>query len=219
MCTNFALIKKDGTARLAERLGVDPAAFRYSADFRPGNTVSIVVERDGTRQVRDAIWWLYLRQTDRGLKPHPDYFSVNTNYARLATKAEYRTSRCILPASAFVESQSGKNPHLLEPEDGSAIAFGGLWKTWVDKTTGELVCSASIITLPGHPSLANIHKKSIPLWLPADEYDRWLDPDFRDIDALASLLTPTLRQNLRATPIDRATSKVAVGAAFTIDAA
>jgi len=82
MCTNFALIKKDGSARLSARLGVDKSEFRYNPDIRPGSLISIVVERDSKRLINDAIWWLYLQQTDTGLKPHPDYFSVNTNHAR-----------------------------------------------------------------------------------------------------------------------------------------
>ena len=139
MCTNFALINRDGTVRLAERLGVDPAALIYSQDFRPGATISIVHETGGSRLVSPAIWWLYLRQTPNGLKPHREYFSVNTNHARLPRKAEYRRSRCLIPVSAFVESQGGKAPHLLEPQDGSAMAFGGLYKEWTDRCTGERV--------------------------------------------------------------------------------
>lgn len=216
MCTNFALIKSNGAADLTRRLGVDDNQLRYNRDIRPGSRISIVVERDGERSVKDATWWLYLKQTDTGLKPHPDYFSVNTNYAKLERKAEYRTSRCIIPASAFVESQGGKNPHLLEPADGSAIAFGGLWKEWLDKVSGELVWSASIITLPGHPALENIHRKSTPLWLPDSAYGPWLDPSNQQISSFALLLEPALRVNLKATPINKATQKQPVGDSFII---
>ncbi len=133
--------------------------------------ISIVVERDGERLINEAIWWLYLQQTETGLKPHPDYFSVNTNHAKLSEKMKYRKSHRIIPAKAFVESQGGKNPHRLEPANGDAIAFGGLWKEWVDHATGQIVYSASIITLPGHPVLESIHRKSMPLWLPEEMYD------------------------------------------------
>ena len=218
MCTNFALINKDGTARLSDRLRVDSAAFIYSDDFRPGATISIVNEAGGPRQVRPAIWWLYLQQTPGGLKPHRDYFSVNTNHAKLPKKTEYRTSRCIIPASGFVESEGGKNPHLLEPKDGSAIAFGGLYKEWTDKVTGEHVTSASIITLAGHPNLAGIHRKSTPLWLPEETYDLWLSPDIQDTSLFDELLIPALRTELFATPVDRAGSKRPIGEPVTIPA-
>lgn len=227
MCTNFALIKSDGTAVLADRLGIDDRELRYSPDIRPGNVISIVVEEDGKRVVKDAIWWLYLRQTEQGLKPHPDYFSVNTNYAKLPQKAEYRQSRCIIMASAFVESQNGKNPHLLRPADGSALAFGGLWKTWSDKcptksqqNDGQVsykpVYSASIIALPGLPELADIHKKAFPLWLPKGVCDMWLDRSLTNTNCFADLLNPKLRVPLEAVPVDRATSKLQIGAPVVI---
>lgn len=220
MCTNFVLIKTDGTAELATRLLVDDAAFRYRNDFRPGSTISIVTGgaagETEQRRVLTATWWLYLKQTDAGLKPHRDYFSVNTNYRKLPKKPEYRTSRCIVPASAFVESQDGKCPHLLAPSDGRGIAFGGLYKEWTDRTTGEIVWSASIITLPGHPALENIHRKSTPLWLPAAAYDSWLSPYVTDTSVFDELLEPALQTNLIATPIDRAGSKQPIAESFTI---
>lgn len=219
MCTNFTLIKKKGIETLAQTLGVDADAFHYHDNFTPGSTISIVLQDANERDVWPAIWWLYLQQTERGLKPHPHYFSVNTNYAKLPQKYEYKTARCIIPATAFVESQDGKHPHLLEPADGRAIAFGGLYKHWVDNTTGEVVYSASIITLPGHRSLENIHRKSIPLWLPEDVYDDWLDPGFEDTKQFEDLLSPTLQTDLIATPIDKTMSKKPIAPAFTIPVA
>jgi len=216
MCTNFALIKTDGTVELGTRLLVDASDFIYSSDFRPGSKISIITGGRGQRQVLPAIWWLYLQQTDRGLKPHRDYFSVNTNYQKLSKKTEYRKSRCIIPATSFVESQDGKCPHLLEPKNGSAIAFGGLFKEWTDKTTGEIVYSASIITLPGHPALENIHRKSTPLWLPGEAYDRWLSSEITDTTQFEELLAPTLQADLIATPINKARSRQPTAVPFTI---
>lgn len=219
MCTNFALIKSSGVTTLADRLRIDPEALRYGKGFKPGSVISIVVDTDtdadidtgSGRQVLDAVWWLYLQQTDAGLKPHKDYFSVNTNHAKLASKVEYKRSRCIILATSFFESQDGKNPHELAPADGAAIAFGGLWKHWVDKTTGEVIQSASIITLPGIPALEHIHRKSVPLWLPADSYDAWLSRDVTDTRQFADLLIPKLQTDLVATPIDKVSTQVPIG--------
>lgn len=216
MCTNFALIKRDGTTQLAEQLGVNEDDFLFGNDMGPGSTISIVVDREGAHRVQAATWWLYLQQTAQGLKPHKDYFSVNTRYDKLAKKPEYKKRRCIVPASVIVESQNGKHPHLLEPADGSAFALGGLWKEWRDEATGELVYSASIITLPGHPALENIHRKSIPMWLPEDAYDQWLAEDITDPRVFEDLLTPVIRTPLKATLVDRARSKQPVAAPFVI---
>ena len=216
MCTNFALIKKNGVVELGNRLGVDSSLFHYSANIAPGQRISMVCNREGERLVLPATWWLYLQQTEQGLKPHKDYFSVNTNYAKLPQKVEYKKTRCIMPATAFVESQDGKNPHLLEPSDGSAIAFGGLYKQWMDRVTGEITYSASIITLKGHKALENIHRKSTPLWLPDDAIDDWLDDRITDTALFDELLIPSLRTPLTVTPIDKTMSKNIIGEPFVV---
>ncbi|MGI9292636.1 MAG: SOS response-associated peptidase family protein [Pseudomonadales bacterium] len=218
MCTNFVLIKRDGTATLADRLMVDQDEFLFNPDVAPGAKISIIIERDGTRQVKTAIWWLYLQQMETGFKPNRNYFSVNSSHAKLKKRLEYKTSRCIIPATAFVESQDGKRPHLLIPRDGSALAFGGLWKEWIDEETGEIIYSASIITLAGHPALENIHRKSTPLWLPDEAFDQWLDPNITDTSNFDDLLAPALRTDLTATPIDKTRSKQPIAESFTVSA-
>ena len=216
MCTNFILIKKNSTVELSDRLRINAADYIYSPNFKAASTISVVMEQDGDRRIASAIWWLYLQQTDHGMKPHKDYFSVNTNYAKLPKKVEFKKSRCIIPATAFVESQDGKNPHLLEPADGSAIAFGGLYKTWIDKISGEVIHSASIITLRGHKALENIHRKSMPLWLPESAYDDWLDSGLTDTKGFSDLLNPVFQTSLIATPIDKTMSKNPIAPPFVI---
>lgn len=218
MCTNFVVIKKNGLLALASTLGVNPEELLYLEHAKPGSRVSIVTDSPDGHQLRPATWWLFLKQTDSGLKPHPDYFSVNTNYAKLAKRPEYKTSRCIVPATAFMESQNGKHPHLLEPADGSALAFGGLYKEWVDKVTGEVTTSCSIITLPGIAQLEHIHRKSTPLWLAEADYEHWLDRELTNTEALEGLLEPRLVTDLKATPIDKMSSRIPIGETAVITA-
>ena len=217
MCTNFALIKKNGTARLADWLGVNPDDLLYGNDMGPGSTISIIVGEETKNVVLSATWWLYLQQAESGLKPHKDYFSVNTRYDKLSKKPEYKRRRCVVPATAIVESQDGKHPHLLEPADGSAFALGGLWKEWRDEATGDMVYSASVITLPGHPALENIHRKSMPLWLPMEGLEQWLSPAITDTKAFDDWLSPAFRASLLATPVDKARSKQPIGDTFLIE--
>lgn len=216
MCTNFALVKTSGVVSFAARLSVDPNAFIYGENFMPGSSISIVTGTEGGHVVRPATWWLYLQQTDQGMRPHKQYFSVNTNHLKVPKKPEFRYRRCIVPATAFVESQDGKRPHLLEPADGSALAFGGLYKEWFDKVSGETVWSASIITLAGIKALESIHRKSVPMWLPEDAYEAWLSPDVTDPGEIEYLLEPALRADLMATPIDSAGKKNPIGAPFYV---
>ena len=215
MCTHFVLVNKTGSVTRAHQLGVEASDLIFGA-FQPGSRISVIRQVEDQRRCTPAIWWLFLQQTPQGLKPHPRYFSVNTNHAKLPQRPEFRKTRCIILASAFIESQSGKNPHLLEPLDGSVMAFGGLYKRWVDQQTGVETYSASVITLKGHPALADIHRKSTPLWLSERDFAAWLAPE-TDIRSFDAVLEPTLQTALRATPIDKTTKRNPVGASFTIE--
>lgn len=223
MCGRYALKKTPGLVALADTLQVSIDEFRFEDDCRPAAPISIIIEREGKRSVQDAVWHLYLEQTtDKGLKPHKKYFSINTRYDKLPKKPEYKSCRCIIPATAFVESKESEAPYLLSTADGRAIAFGGLFKTWVDKITGEIVHSASMITLPGHPNplMDKIHDKAFPLWLPYDAsvLNRWLNPEVKDTSEFEPLLTARLYADLLATPIDKASKKNPVGQPITIPA-
>jgi len=180
---------------------------------RATDPISIIREDQGQRVINDATWWLLLDKTDTGFKPSR-YTSFNTRYDKLdvprsAGYIPFRQSRCIIPAKGFGESEFvNKKPlhyHDFTAADGEAIAFGGLYREWIHKQTGEVALSCSIITLPPHPKLAAYHSKSMPLILPhdLDLFDAWLDPNFQNIDAFQYLLAPHLPQSLWVEKIDK----------------
>lgn len=184
----------------------------------PGSMVSIVSEFTGERRIHDAKWHLYLIYQNGEWKLMPKYWSINTRADKLAKKSEYRHSRCLIPATAFVESQNGKHPHLLEFID-RAFVFGGLMKQWHDKASGNDILSCSIITLPGHEKLADIHEKSLPLILDNEDTETinaWLDPGFSNTQAFADLLNARLRWDMQATPIDKSTKQHPIAKPFII---
>ncbi len=194
-----------------------------SQDIAPGAKVSIIHQKQSVRVISDAIWWLLLDK--KTLKPNYRYASFNSRYDKLNTSQSiaykpYRESRCIVPASRFVEGLGDKKTYFQIEPDERAIAFGGLYKEWLNEQTGELVYSASIITLPPHPKLKQIHPKSTPLMLPYGDQqliDMWLDPDFKQVDAFQDILKPKLYAAQRVTPIDRPSKRLATGDSFVIE--
>jgi putative SOS response-associated peptidase YedK len=152
-----------------------------------------------------------------GFKAYYNYASLNSlsdklNQPQAIAYKPYRQSRCIIPASGFVEGQD-KRYHQLTPQD-SAIAFGGLYQAWQHQQSGEIVHSASIITLPGHPKFEHIHRKSLPLMLPLDNaplLDAWLDPEFSHVSSFEPFLQPHLHHDFIATPIDKPSKRQTIG--------
>ncbi len=104
-------------------------------------------------------WHLVVGQW--GLIPHFAKAAIlpySTNNARseeLANKASYRQpwakgQRCIIPALSFDEPcwETGRNIWWrFTRADGNPWGLAGLWNTWTDKATGELVESYTMLTI------------------------------------------------------------------------
>lgn len=210
MCGRFNLIDSPEIQWLCESLGISLHGRHSSRDIAPGSTIAIVHELDGERRVSEAIWWLLLDH--ESLKPNYKYASFNSRSDKLNNKRgiaykPFRESRCIIPASAFVEGLGDKKTyHMIELEK-SAIAFGGLYKEHLNQDTGEIVYSASIITLPPlTPQWDEIHPKSMPLMLDFENTEliaKWLDPDFTAVEEFEPLLEPKVIKPMKVTRIGK----------------
>lgn len=230
MCGQFGLADSFNWGQFTKRLGLldiqDPTPFnlQFKEAFVPTNPISIITYQDGYK-VSDAIWWLLLEETETGFKANAKYATFNSKSSRLTaspvTKKAFKQTRCIIPATHFVEGDGPKKQryyHLLKPASGM-IAFGGLYREWVHSKTGEHCYSASIITLPGHPKLKDIHKNSLPLMLPLDQPETvrdWLSPSKQDPLRFDIFLKPTLYEPLVAQLIERPGTPVPINQEFNI---
>ena len=96
------------------------------------------------------------------------YPTSNARSEELSQKASYkhpwaRAQRCIIPAAAFFEPnwESGKHvPWRFTRADGTPWGLAGLWNTWVDKATGEIVESYTMLTINAdqHALMNRMHR-------------------------------------------------------------
>ncbi|MGM0633635.1 MAG: SOS response-associated peptidase family protein [Pseudomonadota bacterium] len=223
MCGRFNIIDSPEVRRLLRILNVTPEGMHWSGDVSPGSHISMVSENGTGRAIRDATWWLLLDHDT--LKPSR-YTSFNTRSDRLHTPRSagyrpYRQSRCIIPASAFIEGLGDRQTYHKIELEGQAIAFGGLYREYVNRETGETATGASIITLPPPAEWKEIHPKSMPLMLPVEDtatLDAWLDPGVQDVERFDALLQPRIAMDQLLTPIDRPSRWNERGRTFRISA-
>lgn len=136
------------------------------------------------------------------------YATVNARGEELEAKASYkhpwaRGQRCIIPAASFDEPnwESGKNVWWrFSRADGMPWGIAGLWNTWVDKASGEVVESYTMLTLNAdvHPLMNRMHKpdpkvgpdqqdkRSLVLLEPGN-FDQWLAGTIEEAQALMHL--------------------------------
>lgn len=209
MCGRFNVIDSPEVQALMRVLNIRFRHPRFAFDVAPGATISIVHDSAVGHVLSDAIWWLLLDA--KTLKPNYQYASFNSRWDKFHVKNSlayhpYRTSRCIIPASAFIEGLGdNKTYHKIELVD-SAIAFGGLYRHYVNQETGESVYATSIITLGPVAKWSQVHPKSHPLILPADKPDvlnAWLDRNNTDVSQFEPLLESRICYAERITPIGK----------------
>jgi putative SOS response-associated peptidase YedK len=108
------------------------------------------------------------------------YSTNNARAEEVEAKASYkhpwqRGQRCIIPAWSFDEPcwESGKNVWWrFRRSDGTPWGLAGLWNTWIDKATGEIVESYTMLTVNAdeHPIMRRMHKPDPKL--PPDQQDK-----------------------------------------------
>ena len=118
--------------------------------------------------------------------------TANARSEELAEKASYkhpwaRGQRCIIPALAFFEPnwETGKHiPWIFRRPDGTPWGLAGLWNTWTDKATGEMVESYTMLTLNAdeHPLMSRMHKPDPKLGPDAQDKRSVVPIELEDVD-------------------------------------
>ena len=120
------------------------------------------------------------------------YLTVNARFEELAAKASYklpwaRGQRCIIPAACFFEPNWESGRHVawrFARTDGQPWGLAGLWNTWVDKASGEIVESYTMLTLnaDAHPLMRRMHKPDPKLAADAQDKRSVVPIEPEDVD-------------------------------------
>jgi putative SOS response-associated peptidase YedK len=217
MCGRFANSRSD--AQLVAAFGIDDVEapeLPPSYNVAPTQDVRIVLdhaEHDGdndddgqqrgqdrlTRQLRTAHWGLvpfWAKDTAISAK------MINARAETVTEKRAYQQAakkrRCLVPADGYYEWERDpaghrpKQPHFLHAEDGSGLAFAGLYELWknLDVDDGDphrWLLSNTILTRTAADHLGHIHDR-MPVVLPTERIDAWLDPTRQDPGDVRELL-------------------------------
>jgi putative SOS response-associated peptidase YedK len=132
---------------------------------------------------------------------------INARADTLATKPSFRTAfkrrRCLIPADGFYEWKKGegktKQPFYIRLKKDYPFAFAGLWEHW-EGPDNSAVDSCTIVTTDANDTLRPLHER-MPVILPEEDFDRWLDPKEEDAAQLGELLKPYPPEEMIAFPI------------------
>ena len=199
MCGRYNLTDSPLVLALLDDLGIhfdiEP---RYN--IAPTETVPVILQQDKQIQVSGMRWWL-VPHWSQG--PSTKYAMFNARRESLlksrAYAQPYHSQRGILPATSFIEWQTGpvgKQPLMIEGVD-TPLALAAIWDYW-DGPDGNLL-SCAIITQPASPGFSVIHDRMPHILQPRD-YHAWLNPGTaqKELEAILASVDPLA---LRATPV------------------
>ncbi len=209
MCGRYTLTTPVGT--LAEEFGITgplPEVWP-SYNVAPTQQVVTVLAEDGMRKLEMLRWGLIPPWAD---DPEIGSRMINARSETVAEKPSFRRAfkerRCLIPADGFYEWQrtdTGKQPYYVRKKDGRPFAFAGLWESWKNPEDSE-IRSCTILTTDANELVGGIHHR-MPVILPPEDYEVWLDSSIREADPLLPLLEPYPPGDMEAYPVSRFVNK------------
>jgi putative SOS response-associated peptidase YedK len=221
MCGRFAsftdtqdLADQLAIAEIAEDARLLPPSWNVA----PTDPVRIVVERaskgsgEVTRSMRVARWGLV---PSWAKDPGVGARMINARRESLLDKPAFAkpfaARRCLVLADGYYEwrklappatgsktaaSKVPKQPYWIHPAGPGVAALAGLYEFWRNPAASETdpdrwLVSTTVVTRPASERMAAIHDR-MPLVLPRETWDAWLDPAINDASDLLQVDSPPL---------------------------
>jgi putative SOS response-associated peptidase YedK len=178
--------------RIASEFRLQQAVLEMPPSYNIAPSTEIVIVRNcGEKQILTCRWG-FVPSWAKGPSGNE---TINARAETVASKPSFRAAflkqRCLVVADGFYEWQKigrQKKPFYVCLRSGKPFGIGGLYSTW-GSSGGEMNCSCTIITTAANELLEPIHDR-MPLIIPKDKEDLWLDPAVQDQDILSDLLKP-----------------------------
>jgi len=222
MCGRYVIISTPEAIRALFRYGEQPN-FPPRYNVAPTQPIPVVRLLDGKRSFALMRWGL-IPSWVKDPKTFP--LLINARGESVLDKPAFRNAmrrrRCLIPTDGFYEWQeigralgkagAPKRPYFVRAKsdaDGGAppLAFAGLYETWTGPN-GEELDTAAIITTAVNRTLASIHDR-MPVFVPPEAFDLWLDCANVEADVAAALIRPAADGLLEAYEISTAVNRVA----------
>lgn len=163
------------------------------------------------RQIRDLVWGLVPSWSK---DPKPGARMINARAETVAEKPAYRRAfvsrRLLVPVAGFYEwlptQQLGragkplKQPFYLRPRGSDVLPVAGIYEFWRDREKasdepGAWLTTFAIITTTATDDVGRIHDR-MPMTVPQENWDAWLDPRHTATAELQELMQPPAEGSL-----------------------
>jgi putative SOS response-associated peptidase YedK len=191
MCGRFVL--KSPASLIARGFNIQQPLFnlKQSYNIAPSQNIYIIVN-DGVGKLKQCRWgFVPLWSKDRSI----GYRMINARAETITTKRSFRSAfrknRCIIVADGFYEwrkKEKAKSPFFIRLKSGKPFGLAGIFNRW-KSPEGEDLCTCSIVTTVANELVQEIHHR-MPVIIPKERQQLWLDPSVQDEMKVLPLLQP-----------------------------
>ncbi len=165
-----------------------------SYNVAPTTRVPVVVSGGGARRIRCMRWGL-VPSWARDLSGPPLFNARSeTAHEKPAFRDSFASMRALIPMDGWYEwanesdrfGRTVSRPRFLSPTDGGRLYVAGLWSYRRHPQRQSRLFSCAVLTTAAVGELKDVHDR-MPVILPAERWERWLDPS---VPADPALLEP-----------------------------
>ena len=204
MCGRFSLFEDINS--LKEQFQFDfPEDLDARYNIAPGQDILTVIENGKGRIGTMMRWGLIPFWAD---DEKIGYRMINARGETVDEKASFKHAfkqkRCLILTDGFYEwKKEGKQkqPYRFGMKNKKPFALAGLWENW--NKDGKAITSCTIITTGPNDVTEKIHDR-MPVILPEDKLDLWLDSSMDQTQELKKLLVPYDADIMEAYPVSTA---------------
>lgn len=213
MCYRYSVPGPDSLVRRFSALFLEDVPFKtqyHASSFDLPNLP--VITNEQPQHIQLFTWglipfWVKDKKTAEEIRLKTMNARAESIFEKPSFRHAAEQKHCLVLADGFFEWQEyeGKNyPYYIRLKNHEPFAMAGLWDTWKDPQTSEVLQTYTVITTKANPLMEQIHnkKKRMPMILPKDHEHDWIDSSL-DKQAAETLLVPYDEQLMEAFTISR----------------
>lgn len=110
---------------------------------------------------------------------------AETIFEKPSFRKSVRSKRCLVPTTGFFEWRhegKEKTPHFIRLKSEEIFTFGGIWDSWVESESGEIINTFSIITTQANELMSYVHntKERMSLIIRKENEKDWLNAESKE---------------------------------------
>ena len=201
MCGRFVRISP--VPVIARRFEAEASAdVEPSYNIAPGQDAIIVANTDAKKLF--SCRWGFLPSWAKD--PSMGTRMINARSETASVKPAFRHAltnhRCLIVADGFFEWElrvGKKYPFYIHLAKKELFGFAGLYNLW-ESSEGDSILTCTILTTQANNLIQPIHDR-MPVIMPKDKEDYWLDPTNKDKERLVHLLAPYPSEQMELYPV------------------